>query len=293
MDYTKTPLAESISIRHIISIHYFEHAKDYVYKEEKHDFWEFLYVDKGEIEVIAGTEGFRLKQGEIIFHQPHEVHNVWANGKLAPNIIVIAWECHSEAMAALRRKIFSISDHEKDLLAQLLKEASYVAFPPFHSMGIEKSKDVPFAPQQMLKILLEQFFISLIRRNNQVCLKSRLSSTTKERYNKDLIQKLAAYLRQNLDKQLSFKDLVDYSQISSTHVKLLFKSETGMSAMEYYRRLKIDQAKHMIREESLSLTEIAERLGYLSIHAFSKQFKTIIGMSPSEYAYTVQAKLGR
>ncbi len=70
MDYEKTLLKEEIVIKRIVSIHYFEYAKDYVFEGEKHDFWEFLYVDKGEVEVMAQSLGFKLKQGEIIFISP-------------------------------------------------------------------------------------------------------------------------------------------------------------------------------------------------------------------------------
>ena len=50
-----------------------------------------------------------------------------------------------------------------------------------------------------------------------------------------------------------------------------------------------DQAKLLIRENSLNFTEIANTLGYSSIHYFSRQFKTFTGMSPSEYALSIKA----
>ena len=98
MDYVKTLLKNELTIKRIVTLHYFEYTRDYIFDGESHDFWEFLVVDKGEVEVMAGSNGYRLKQGEIIFHKPKEFHNVWANGKVAPNLIVIAFECNSEAI---------------------------------------------------------------------------------------------------------------------------------------------------------------------------------------------------
>lgn len=60
--------------------------------------------------------------------------------------------------------------------------------------------------------------------------------------------------------------------------------------MEYFRKLKIDKAKTMIREEEYNITQIANILGYNSIHYFSKQFKGITDMSPTEYARSVKAR---
>ena len=49
MTYVKTQLKREITIPAIITIHYFEYMKDFAFKGESHDFWEFLYVDKGNI----------------------------------------------------------------------------------------------------------------------------------------------------------------------------------------------------------------------------------------------------
>lgn len=51
MGYVPTVLEKEIVIDSIITIHYFEYTRDFVFKGEKHDFWEFLYVDKGQVSV--------------------------------------------------------------------------------------------------------------------------------------------------------------------------------------------------------------------------------------------------
>lgn len=53
--------------------------------------------------------------------------------------------------------------------------------------------------------------------------------------------------------------------------------------------MKIDAAKQLIRTNHLNFTQISEKLGYTSIHYFSRQFKKLTGMTPSEYASSVKA----
>ena len=65
--FPKVTLEDTVVIDQIVSIHYFEYAKDFVFQGEKHDFWEFLYVDKGQAEVMADTDGYKLEEGDIIF----------------------------------------------------------------------------------------------------------------------------------------------------------------------------------------------------------------------------------
>ena len=48
--------------------------------------------------------------------------------------------------------------------------------------------------------------------------------------------------------------------------------------------IKIKEAKKLIREKNHSVTEIADMLGYSSIHIFSRAFKKAVGMSPTDYS---------
>ena len=93
----------------------------------------------------------------------------------------------------------------------------------------------------------------------------------------------------NIASKLSLDDIAHFAGISKTAVKQLFREQAGCGACEYYIRMKIDLAKKYIRERSYNFTQIAEILGYDSIHYFSRQFKRCVNMSPSEYAASVKA----
>ncbi|NMA65021.1 MAG: AraC family transcriptional regulator [Clostridiaceae bacterium] len=294
MDYVKTPIKEEIIIKNIVTVHYFEYAHDYVFEGEKHNFWEFLYVDKGEVEVMADNLGYRLKHGEMIFHKPNEFHNVWANGKVAPNLIVISFECKSPAMTFFENKILNIGDEEKKLLAQIIREAKNAYSSPLGTPSLkklEKRQNSLFGCEQLIRIYLEQMLINLVRKKLIVNNQSRLSSSVKERSDNDLMLKITDFLKENIHKTLSFDDVCKYSKIGKTNLKVLFKEKVGVGVMEYFRNFKIEEAKTMIREGKYNFTEIASKLGYSSIHYFSRHFKKATGMTPSEYAYSVKVKI--
>ena len=105
MSYKSVYLQDILTIRDVYSIHYFEYMCDFSFPGESHDFWEFLCVDKGEVNVIAGDKFHVLKKGEIIFHKPNEFHNVKSNGLIAPNLVVISFSCSSPAMSFFEEKI--------------------------------------------------------------------------------------------------------------------------------------------------------------------------------------------
>lgn len=289
--YEKTKLIEVFDIKKIVSVHYFEFAKNYVFDGEKHDFWEFVYVDKGEVEVMAETTGYKLKQGEMIFHKPNEFHNVWANGKVAPNIIIVSFECLSSHMDFFKNKIFNIIDSERTLLAQIIREAKEAFSTPFDVSclaKLEKRTSQLFGCEHLIKIYLVQLLINLVRINSNIRGESRISKVTKERSEGEMIKKITTYLNNNIYNNLTFNDVYEFCALSKTNLKSLFKEKMGVGVMEYFKALKIEEAKTLIKESELNFTEISEKLSYASIHYFSRHFKRATGMNPSQYASSVK-----
>ncbi|MDP4152906.1 MAG: AraC family transcriptional regulator [Bacillota bacterium] len=294
MEYLKRALKEDIVISKLVTYHYFEFAKNYVFEGEKHNFWECLYVDKGEVEVMADTHGFKLRQGDIIFHKPNEFHSVWANGIVAPNLIIVSFECKSKAMKFFENKIMQIDEREKDLLGEIISEAKE-AFPSYIKQDgktvLKRKNNSLVGCEQLVKISLEYLFISLLRKGTGIQRESRLSLITRQRFNNDMVKKIIGYMDINISGKLTFEDICRFSGLGSTNLKSLFKETFDMGVMEYYKNLKIEKAKNMIREDLLNFTEIAEKLGYSSIHYFSRHFKKVTGMTPSEYASSVKIKI--
>lgn len=292
--YEKTKLIEVFDIKKIVSIHYFEFAKDYVFDGEKHDFWEFVYVDKGEVEVMAETMGYKLKQGEMIFHKPNEFHNVWANGKVAPNIIIVSFECLSPAMEFFKSKIFKLIDSERTLLAQIIREAKEAFSTPFDVSSLaklEKRTSQLFGCEHLIKLYLVQLLINLVRIDSNIRGDSRISKVTKERSEGEMLKKITLYLTDNIYNQLTFNDVYEFCALSKTNLKTLFKEKMGVGVMEYFKTLKIEAAKTLIKESELNFTEISDKLSYASIHYFSRHFKRVTGMNPSQYASSVKVML--
>ncbi|MFD0713603.1 helix-turn-helix domain-containing protein [Paenibacillus sp. GCM10027626] len=294
MNFVMTELQQIIIVERLVSLHYFEFSKDYIFKGEKHHFWEFLYVDKGEVEVMADTEGYQLKQGDIIFHQPDEFHSVWANRQIAPNLIVISFECHSPAMNFFRKKIFPLDPQQRELLTQIVRNGLLAFQPPFDDPGehsLHRQPDAPQGTEQLIKIYLELLLISLIRHGDAARPAQRLSFAAKERSEQDLIAEMLRFMEQHVEEEVSLEQICRQFNLSRSYASQLFRERTGLSIMKQFKLLKIAKAKTLIREEQHNFSQIAEILNYSSVHNFSRHFKAVTDMSPSEYAKSVKAML--
>ena len=294
MSYKSVYLQDILTIRDVYSIHYFEYMCDFSFPGESHDFWEFLCVDKGEVNVIAGDKFHVLKKGEIIFHKPNEFHNVKSNGLIAPNLVVISFSCSSPAMSFFEEKILQISEPERLLLGQIIQEAKHVfegrMDDPYQEELI-KAENPGFAGEQLISLYLEQLLIQLIRRYmvrtpspNPPIVKS-----IKQKADGELFAQVLKYMETHVCETLTIDQICKSNSVGRSQLQKLFRTRSGYGAIEYFSRMKVDLAKQMIRENHYNFTQIADALGFSSIHYFSRQFKQITGMTPSEYASSIKA----
>lgn len=130
----------------------------------------------------------------------------------------------------------------------------------------------------LIKSFLEQFILLLLRNHLRV---EKYKKSSKS--NLETIDSITMYFKEHLGEEIHFSDIVKKAGLSSTGLKNLFKEYTGMGVMQYYNYLKIEKAKNLLIMDELNATQIANLLGYESIHYFSRQFKTITGLSPTEY----------
>ena len=105
MNFKTKPIEREIKISGFNCIYYFEFGKDFSHPPERHNFWEIIYVDSGEINAVTEGHGRTLSQGQILFHKPMELHAHVSNKKVPNNMLVISFTSKSEAMSFFDRKV--------------------------------------------------------------------------------------------------------------------------------------------------------------------------------------------
>lgn len=291
MSYGALTLNRPLEIKELISVHYFEYTSTYHFDGEQHDFWELLYVDKGEVEVRAGEEEVKLTKGQMIFHQPGEFHSLWANGTVAPNLVVIGFVCKGAAMDYYRGRVVSTGDTTRGLLASIINEAARAFTTPLGdplTSELVRRETSPFGSEALIALNLEHLLLHIIRRAAETTVAQRPTSLIRERSQQQCVDRVTAYLEANITRRLTLADICCDNLMGRSYLQKIFREKTGGGTMEYFGALKITNAKRMIREGVHNFTEISALLGYNSIHYFSRHFKKVTGMTPSEYASSVK-----
>lgn len=293
MAYKSVVLEDSVTINRIISVHYFQYMSDFSFPGESHDFWELVCVDRGEIDALAGDRRLTLKKGNILFHKPNEFHNVLTNGKVSPSLVVIGFECHSPAIKSFEDQLMSVQDTEKELLAQIIVEArntfSGRLDDPYQEELIFNNEPLTFGSAQLISHYLEQLMIHLYRRYFSYSLPVRSSRFLAEASSgNDTYNRIVRYMEEHLGERMTIDRICRDNLVGRSQLQKLFRDTKGCGVIEFFSMMKIDTAKQMIRDNQLNFTQIADRLGYNSIHYFSRQFKQITTMTPSEYATSIR-----
>ena len=97
------------------------------------------------------------------------------------------------------------------------------------------------------------------------------------------IEESIAYMMSHLDQPLQVATLTAIANISPSHFFALFKRLTGFAPIDFFIRLRMSQACKLLDTTSLSVKEVAAKLGYNDPFYFSRIFKSVNRVAPSEY----------
>ena len=281
-------ISNLLNIQKIVTIHYQALERNYVFPEETHDFWEINYADKEDITVGLGKEKIKLKQGEIVFIKPNQPHYV-ESGDKKPNLFIISFTCRSPSMQFFCDKKYELPEKFRYLLQNIMSEATETFnLPEFDPNLTElKLKDNPnLGGEQIIKNSLETLLIYLLRHAQQKDFSqeffvSKIADST------ELQDEIVRILKQRVYDKFRLEDLRDELHYGTTQLCTFFRKKTGRTIYQTYLKLKIDEAKKLIRK-NLSFAEIADKLCFDSVSTFTFVFKKHVSMTPSEYRNSIK-----
>ncbi|UOF89284.1 AraC family transcriptional regulator [Fodinisporobacter ferrooxydans] len=98
-----------------------------------------------------------------------------------------------------------------------------------------------------------------------------------------LIQKAVRFLDVHYSKPFDLKHLAEYCFVHPAHLSRQFKKETGMTITEFLQKKRIEEAKLILKTDYTSIDEIAGYVGFDDAGYFTRIFKKIEGITPTEY----------
>lgn len=272
-------------IKKIVTIHYFEFDKNYRFEGEAHDFWELVYVDKGNLICHADEKEIFLREGEMLFHKPNEFHSLAGDGHTVSNVFVVSFECKSEAIRFFENKRLPLPKKYAQYIYRIVEESKKTFDLPYFDPGMRKMVvlDKPtLGGGQLIKNFLEILLIEVMRNETE---KGNPSTAFLQKGNADgkVSQEIIRFLKENVEWKITVDDLCKTLHYNKSYLFRQFKAETGETIMSYYTKLKIERAKELLREGDLTVSQISDFLSFGAPDYFTKTFRKITHMTPSQY----------
>ena len=107
----------------------------------------------------------------------------------------------------------------------------------------------------------------------------------------DTMSKALTFIESHFHEKVQLQDLAKRFCTSPVYLGQQFKRETGHSFNEYVHKLRIDEAKKLLRRTDMKVTAIAQSLGYHDTDYFTEKFKALTSHSPSSYKNQYKGEL--
>ncbi|MCZ8518297.1 MULTISPECIES: helix-turn-helix domain-containing protein [Paenibacillus] len=98
-----------------------------------------------------------------------------------------------------------------------------------------------------------------------------------------VIGRAMQYMREHVEEDISREDVAAYVELNPAYLSRLFRRKTGKNIIDFLIDSKMQRAKELLKNTDLTVSAVAQSLGYVNFSYFSKAFKKVYGMNPQDY----------
>lgn len=98
-----------------------------------------------------------------------------------------------------------------------------------------------------------------------------------------MLKRAQAFIADHYTQSLTLEQVAEQVSLAPAYFSRVFKQEMGCTFVEYLTRLRLAEAKRLLRTTRLSVAEISYAVGYQSAHYLSELFRTVEGVTASAY----------
>lgn len=283
MAYMGTAVSDAVSVHEIYTVMQATISQSEQGCGDMHPFPEIFYLSRGRLRLLIDQKEYVLTAGQMIVYAPDAYHKEAEAPSEQTEACVLAFDAKSEILPALYNRVLTLTEEEKRMLLTAIDDGVQCFRPRTYEdsfQGMTLVENVEEYTLWRLKKQIEFFLIDVYKTHVKEagCLAKKESRRDREFAN--AVQFLYAHLSDALTQEQIAKEC----SMSVSKLKQLFHDKAGCGPIAYLIELRIKKAKQLIREKEKNITEIGNILGFVSPHYFSRQFKKITGMAPSEYA---------
>lgn len=236
----------------------FESNVDYNFPAHLHNNFEFIKVTSGEMEVSVDKVTYSMKEGDCLLVFPNQVHKF------------VTPEHSSHFLCIFSPKLvqaYSVSFVDKLPVSNIFK------LDDFYVRKLEELKD------NYSIIEIKGLLYSICGAFDKTA-EYRDKGEDKDQ----LLSKIFAFVDMNFSGECSLAELAEHTSYHYVYLSKYFKSCVGISFTDYVNRYRINEACYLFRNNpKQTILQTAFDCGFDSLRTFNRNFKRIMGVTPSQY----------
>lgn len=246
---------------YVTCVGHFYYEDTYRLEREKYNSLLILYVLHGHGKASCYHQTFSLKKNDILLLNCYDWHSYQAEKDFET-----LW-VHFDGLNS--RALFETLYEQQECIMKVNDPFLVLDYLKTIYAIHEKGEWIPEALQSAyLSRIFAEFFHGEERIHSKKC---------------SLIEQSIAYIRENLSKPMTIKEVADHVSLSEFYFSRYFKKETGFTPYEYISNLRIHQAKILLRNTEKSLYEIAVACGFSNEGNLIRTFKKHTDCTPGVF----------
>ncbi|MFC0391777.1 helix-turn-helix domain-containing protein [Paenibacillus mendelii] len=259
------------------------HANEYgslLFNHHWHEHIEFLFFIEGEAMIECNSERLYVSAGDLVVLNSTDLHH---GINLSDNLFYFAVIAdpsllHSRSVDAVEMKYITpitqnrISFQNKITNDPEINSCIRSLIEEYEKREYGYELAVKSDLYRLLSILLRKYIVRLLKPNEYEL----------RRKNLERFDPIYEYIEENYQSKIMVEDLAKQVNMSRFYFCRLFKEITNKTISEYVNFVRINKSEYLLRNTSMSISEIALATGFNDIYYFSRLFKTYKKVSPSK-----------
>lgn len=234
---------------------------------------EIIYICEASGNIVIGGNRYPIKKGMLYYIPPGVQQTIELHTKNPEHYMSVHFNGSRMVLDSDRK--WKCQESIKTLHQPSAQEIkNYILVKELFEKLVDIWNDKGPSYEFVAGTLLRQLFI-LISQNNKIQSRNYAISLK--------IDQIIEYMRQNINRKITLEELSGIVGLSTFYLSRTFKDTTGYPIITYFNKMKIDKAKELLIEGNKKVKEVAYELGYTNEFYFSRIFKRIEGLSPTEF----------
>lgn len=243
-----------------------------------HNDYEIFYLVEGERIYLINGKRYVVQENSLVFIDKNVIHKTittdiprykrivinFRNSLLTDDDQFLLYQLFEKGPSIVR-----LSSNKKQELHQLISrlQQEYMA---------DKDDAIIYIRSLLLQLLIESK--RLLEKQHSISI-----TDNDDNFGKREITEIIKYINNHFSKDLSLFLLSKHFHLSEQYISRLFRRVTGSTIISYLNAVRVNEAKRLLLESNMKVTEISKRVGYSNNVHLWRMFKKLTGNSPKEY----------